>query len=368
MKKILLLFVFFASFSGVKAQITITQSDLANVGDTLRVSNATNTIDPTPTGANYTWNYDFLTPNSQWVNSFDNPATFPSPFNLFAFISSYGLKQYTPADTIPIVNIKLENAYGYFKKSSSDLREVGYGLSVNSLPVPFMYNPQDVVYKFPLQYGDRDSCYSEFGPPAVAALPYYYGQKIHRINEVDGWGTLTTPYGTFPALRVKTTLTIRDTISYTGGINFAFPRPLQYEYKWFKQGGKIPYLQVNASDVGGNPVVSQIFYRDSVRAGVIQIGAGVNESANLNFGLQVFPNPAGEVVFMQYSLDNTQDVKIELTDIAGKTVYSRTSVKQQPGTHLDFVDLRVLDLKNGTYLLRLYAGEGSATEKIVLTR
>jgi hypothetical protein len=342
------------------AQITIGQADMPSAGDSLRVSFSADTLNPAVTGANYTWNYSYLTPNAQYVDKFDNPSTFQPPFNLYALISSYGLKQYTP-DSIPGSPIKVSSAYGFFKKSSTSLKEVGYGLFLNGLPVPFTYNPQDVVYKFPLNYGNKDSCDSKFAP--AVSIGYYYGQNIHRVNVVDGWGTLTTPYGTFPTVRVKTTLAIRDTFADSSGVGYAISRPLQYEYKWLKQGGKIPYLQVNASLVAGNPVVTNIVYRDSVRAGTVQVA--VNEVNASDFNMELFPNPANEYAIVQYTLNNSQDVRIDMLDINGKKITTIRNSKQSAGTHVEIIKFRDLNLSHGTYFVCLYAGNGRAVKKVV---
>lgn len=364
MKKILLaLSIFPLPFSLCHSQITITNSDMPSAGDTLRISYTNDTIDPAITGPNHTWNYGFLQATSQWVEKFDSPSTFTTPFNLLfnPINTSYGQQQYTP-DSVPGLGITLDNAYGFFKKSSSNLKQVGLGLSLNSLPIPFDYNPDDYVYNFPLNYGDVDSCDSEFGPPGIIPLPFYYGQKIHRVNVVDGWGTLTTPFGTFQALRVKCTLAIRDTLADSSGLGFSFPRPLQYEYQWLKAGGKIPYLQINASDIAGNPVVTQISYRDSMRAGVIQIG--IKENVNSDFAMQLFPNPASDYAFLQYKLNNSLDVKIELLDMNGKSISTIRNAKQTAGPHMEVINLRNLNLSKGTYFVSL--GAGKEVKKLII--
>ena len=366
MKKLLLSVCLLPSIF-CQAQITITNADMPSAGDTLRVSYSNDTIDPAITGPNHTWNYAFLTATSQWVEKFDSPTTFTTPFNLLfnPLNTSYGQAVYTP-DSVPGIGIALDNAYGFFKKSTSALKQVGLGLSLNALPIPFDYNPDDYVFNFPLNFGDIDSCDAEFGPPTIIPLPFYYGQKIHRVNVVDGWGTLTTPFGTFQALRVKCTLAIRDTIADSSGLGFSFPRPLQYEYKWLKAGGKVPYLQINASDIAGTPVVTQISYRDSMRAGVIQIG--INENVNSDFAMQLFPNPASDYAFLQYALDNTLDVRIEVQDMNGKRISTVRNARQTSGPHIEVINLRTLNLAKGTYFVSLYAGHGKAVKKMVVGR
>ena len=364
-KQLLFLAISLLPLASVFAQITITQSDMPSAGDTLRVSYSNDSIDPLLTDTNYLWDYSYLTPNSQWVNRFDNPSTFVFPFNLLfsALNTSYGLEQYTP-DSIPGIGIALDNAYGFFKKSSSALKQNGLGLTINALPVPFQYNPQDVIYNFPVNYGDMDSCNSEFGPPSIIPLPFYYGQKIHRVNNVDGWGTLITPYGTFPALRVKTLLTIRDTFADSTGMGFAFTRPLQYEFKWLTQGGKIPYLQVNATDAAGTPVVTQISYRDSMRTGVIQIG--INEPAASVLQVAVYPNPSSNYFVLEYSLEKTADVSLELLSMDGKKIASLRSGKQNAGKHAEVINRYKYNLAPGIYFVKMKAGQREGVCKLVV--
>ncbi len=364
MKKIIFP-IFFSITTVCFGQIPIGQSDMPSAGDTLRVSNTTDTINPALTGPNYTWNYSFLKAASQWVEKFDNPSSFTFPFNLLfnVFNTSYGQKQYTP-DSIPGLGISMGNAYGFFKKSSTSLKQIGQGLSINGLPVPFQYSSEDYIYRFPLNYGNIDSSDSQFGPPSVVPLPFYYGQKIHRVNEVDGWGTLTTPFGTFSTLRVKSTLHIRDTIADSSGIGFAFARPTQYEYKWLKQGGKIPYLQINATDIGGFPVVTKITYRDSLRSGTIQIG--INEVTNTDFGMQLFPNPANDFVVVQYQLANSESIKFEILDITGKTITTIGNSKSSKGLHVEVINLKRYNLSKGIYFVSLNVGAIRVIKKLVI--
>jgi hypothetical protein len=227
-----------------------------------------------------------------------------------------------------------------------------------------MYSPQDAIYNFPLDYGDMDTCDSEFGPPSIIPLPFYYGQKIHRENEVDGWGTLITPFGTFASLRIKSTLAIRDTFADSSGMGFAFPRPLQYEFKWLTAGGKIPYLQVNAVDAGGTPAVTQISYRDSMRAGVI--GIGIDELAISPLQFSIYPNPSHNYFLLEYSLDVPAEVTMELFSLDGKRVTLLSGQKQTAGRHIEVVSRQKHAIASGTYFVRLKAAEREGTGKVLV--
>jgi len=115
-----------------------------------------------------------------------------------------------------------------------------------------------------MNYLNKDSSNSSISLP-IPNLGYY-GKRQKRVNQVDGWGTLITPYGTFNTLRIKSTLTINDTIYLdTLHAGFTIPRPIAYEYKWFSAGSKIPMLEIDATAAGGNNVtIARVNWRDSL--------------------------------------------------------------------------------------------------------
>lgn len=340
---------------------------MPNAGDTLRISYSADTLDPmitdsTCTQNGYVWDYSYLTPFMQWVRKFDSPTTFVFPFNVIfnPINTSYGEAQYTP-DSIPILGIKPDNAYNFYKKTSTQFKQIGLGLTINSLPLPFVYNPHDTIYRFPVSCGNRDTSYAQFGLQ-IPGLGYY-GQQIKRWNFSDGHGNLITPFGMFQTVRVRSLIAIRDTFADSSGtFGFAVNRPLEYEFKWLGNGGKIPYLQVNASDVGGNPVVTQIQYRDSIR-GVPQVG--IDELNSLGIMFHIYPNPASEIVFVSYSLNKAEHVIIELFDLTGRKIFSVERKNQQAGNHIEILNRQQLGLAKGCYLIKVRTTNKQRNKKIV---
>lgn len=367
--KVFLLFAFcLLTFTLCHSQITITQADMPNAGDTLRVSYSTDAIDPSFTDSTcaidgFVWDYSYLTPNAQWLRKFDSPTTFTFPFNVIfnPINTSYGEAQYT-VDSIPLLGIKPDDAYNFYKESSTKWRQIGTGLTLNGLPLSFTYNPHDTIYRFPMNCGDQNTSDAVMSPSI--SIGYYYGQFIHRENFVDGRGTLITPYGYFPALRVKSIIAIRDTFADSSGtFGFAFDRPLSYEFKWLVNGGKIPYLEVNATDIGGTPVVNQISYRDSMR-GVAQIG--IEEFTVYGLQFTVYPNPATEYAFLHYELSSSAEIGIDLFDISGRKVKSITEGKQTAGKHLEIVNVK--ELSPQIYFVKLSSGNQIVTRKLSVMR
>lgn len=60
----------------------------------------------------------------------------------------------------------------------------------------------------------------------------YYGRQAVRNDEVDGWGTLITPFGTFQTLRVRSELVYTDTLAIDQlGFGFQLPERSEIEYQ-----------------------------------------------------------------------------------------------------------------------------------------
>lgn len=351
----------------LSAQITITSSDMPNENDAILVSvnNSVGSSDPLLTGVNYTWDYSSLTPNVQQFELFDSPQNFTSPYSyLFnPFNTSYGRNNYEFSTISLPGGTEITAAYDFFKESSSRFKQIGAGFTVNAVPIPFLYSQEDIVYEFPMNYLNTDDCNYKYGLdiPGMG----YYGQSGHRINVVDGWGTLITPFGTFQTLRVKSTIDAIDTIYNTsagGGVNIQ--RPLKYEFKWLAIGKKIPVLKIEALEIAGNINVSNVRYTDSARSGVPQVGIVENAASDLE--LAVFPNPCINQVTLQYNLPASTRIKITITDVIGKTLAVIIDETQVRGKHRESFNIVDLHLSHGIYFLNLQTDNYKEIQKIVV--
>lgn len=228
MKRLLPLGILFFAFAnqGI-SQITITKSDMPQPSDTLRLSTTTDSTGlPTPalTGAGATWNYSTLAYQTQKVDTFLSVSYPPIPLAYLLFFDNgflYPAYQATvaqPGANLPtLMGITISDVINFYKDQTSNYESVGYGATVNNVPTSVKDDTIDVVYEFPMNYGNKDSSHSSNGVsiPSLA----YYGTHQYRVNHVDGWGTITTPFGTFSALRVKTLIYTSDTI-YVNALSF----------------------------------------------------------------------------------------------------------------------------------------------------
>ena len=367
MRKYLLALV--VLFSGsLAAQISIVSSDMPNSGDSVLIS-VTSSIDTNyvdSTGANYTWDYSTLTPDFQRYEKFDSPLTFPIPFNfLFNPINtSYG-NENNILTNLPIPGITLDMAYDFLKESSSKFRQIGAGYTINGIPLPFLYSSDDIIYNFPMDYLDTDSCDYKFGLPIPSIG--YYGSEGHRVNVVDGWGTLITPFGTFNTLRVKSTIATVDTVALDAlGFGTDIPQPLRYEFKWLATAMQIPVLKIDASAVLGTFTITNVEYQDTLLPGVPQLS--IADYSNHNFNSIVYPNPAVDNTILQYTLKEKSTLKITLTDIVGKIISVIADESQNVGTFQKQINVSELNLSDGVYFLILQTNSGKAVHRMVVSK
>lgn len=253
--------------SGIDAQITITQQHMPSAGDTIRYSIAGQgaTGDFQSTGANYNWDFSGLEPSSQGI--YEYKSSLQTPYILSFGFTAIGLKI---ADTLGTGQLQLKNVYNFFKKSSTAYEGVGLGFQYSALPLPQSgkHSDPERIYKFPMTYGSKDTdTYSVNIPLSLAGFPVgSLTQMGTRTSEVDGWGTITTPYGqNISCIRIASQIDAYDSISIsTLGVNTAIQNQ-RTEYKWLSTSEKIPILEITGTWAGRTFIPAFIRYRDIPR-------------------------------------------------------------------------------------------------------
>lgn len=350
------------SFVGqVNGQIIIHSTDMPNVNDTIRMSIAspqTTGIDLTITGANTTWDFSQLQWTSQTVDTFSSVFSAASFYTFIFFLSSdYAAKA---PDITAIPGYTLTNVSTIFDKTTSLLQETGTVASLNGTLTPLVDSLKDVVYRFPLQFGSMDTSLSARNL-SLPGLGSYYGSQT-RINNVDGWGTLITPFGTFNTLRVKAELTGHDSLYIsTLSTGFGFDRNLTREYKWLATGMKEPVLQINTTEaIFGNEQITSIVYRDSSR--IPAPTSIINNEENEQ--VIVYPNPVKDQIKIQLHLNKADNIKVELLTVTGQLKYSYFENEKQGNTLLS---VNTTDLPSGIYMLKVISSSGSYTNPIIIS-
>jgi len=217
------------------------------------------------TGANQTWNFTDLSPISQGLEEY--VYSYQTPYLLNFGFTALGLKL---ADTLGVADFQLKNMYNFYRNSSSSFTDVGLGFQFATFPLPQSgkHSDPDEVYTFPLKFGNNDTTtFSVKVPIKLAIVPVgdFYRSGT-RINIVDGWGKISTPYASgVTCLRIKSIITEYDSISVPSlSIGFGIETK-RIEYKWLSAGERIPMLTVTGNDDFGTFVPVNIRYRDSSR-------------------------------------------------------------------------------------------------------
>lgn len=336
----------------VTAQVTITEADMPNAGDTLRFKRADPTQVPLGiTGEDVVWDLGDLGPLSEGADTavavgstpflyqlfFNNPFLFP------AHRADYGVV----GAEFDLLVLSLTEVYDYFRADADGFFNVGFGANVNGLPTSVRREPVDRIHSFPLQFGSTDVSPSAFNVTVPTML--YFGQDQVRTTVVDGWGTLVLPNGTYDVLRVKSTLQRTDTIFIEQfGVGFRLPEPETVEYRWLAPGMGKPVLEVVTT--AGIPVSAEYFHApEDLSTG---IGAAHGD------GLTVFPNPCSTDLVIPAN----ENGRIVLRDQMGRAV-REANVR---GGMLERLD--VSGLAEGAYLLEHIGASGTLKTTTVVVQ
>ena len=352
--------LFFGIILQAYSQDTIRSQDMPGVGNKYIISSALpfNGIDPAATGQNFNWDFSSLRRTTQRIDTIFNPtATYPSLSFFFIdnILNSNRANQAYRGDNYNIGITGLTEIFNYYYNSNSQYEQPGLGAVINSIPVPIFYEPHDILYKFPLSYNDKDSVSYEYHVDLTSTIGFYYHVFRKRHNKVDGWGTLTTPYGIFSVIRINSTLTESDSIFITSlNQGIRLPPVTIHEFKWMGNGFGLPLLQINTTAIDS---VVNIQYQDSIYL------TGISDPIFIVDNLVIFPNPFSKSLFIRYSLTEKSEIEFSLYSMEGKLIYSSVDIASA-GLNLKVVDLRNYVLAEGNYLFKIRAGNSVLTRSL----
>jgi hypothetical protein len=334
------------------AQIIIGAADMPSAGDTVRYRTASAAgLDPVPTEGGFVWDFSTLTPDTEGADTCVTVASTP-PLYQFFFNNGILYPQHQASyavrgQSFSFQVLTVANVFEYFKKDATGFRNVGFGANVNGVPTSVRRTPVDWVHRFPLEYGDLDTSYSEF--TLTVPTIFSFTQQQTRYNEVDGWGTLYLPADTFEVLRVKSTLARIDSAYIEQfGQGFTFPEPETIEYKWIAQGMDLPVLVITV--VGGQPTTARFHYSP------VDVTTGVS-SASYSY-MEIWPNPAEESAWLR--LPPGFGPVVELRDATGRLIRTERIAGGQQAR------IGLAELAQGMYTLTAYGAQGAVSARLMV--
>lgn len=334
---IVIILISFCINAYAQTPITITSSSMPSSGDTIRYSNSTpNGLDFSSTGQNYYWDFSNLNSINQDIYQYKAASQTPYAF-YFIGLNKYGLKV---ADSIGAATFKFYDVYNFYQKTSSVFKTEGTGFKFNGIPLAAYYSDDDELYQFPLNYNDRDS--STYAYSVSLGPTLSYSQKGYRINEVDGWGFIKTPYDSLACLRLVSTSYGEDSLN-VNGFPVNFPN-VQRSYKWLSTTEKIPVLEISGQLQNNNFTPTQVRYRDRYLSSI-----GINEIA-VTKKLKLFPNPSSKEINIGFDQITSGDLSIR--DVFGKEIFNQKISK------LEEIKISVLSFSSGLYFINFITSSG----------
>ncbi len=334
------IFTFFLAFAflanAAYTQITLTADDVAFTGlslSTVQDSLPDASIVAGPGGQDKTWDFSAL--HSHEVYSFESVAAEETPYH----------------DKFPSAEIAIiENGetFGYLEKDEQGLRSLGFYGHFDfepgvGLDLDVHINPFQSILRFPTTFNDGFNETFQRVIEYDASLTGQQADSIRIVSTVlrtvsyDAYGTLTTPAGTFPVLRVKETETSTDTLYVLfDGSWLTLPSDetvtdISYNF-WTKQGGiGYPVASIQADEFGNT--VSASWLKDFV--------SPAKETAE-KVRIEIFPNPSAQ--WLHVELPENFNGQLEVYDAGSRMVAS-----QKVESHLEQMDVK--NLRPGTYVL-----------------
>jgi len=283
-----ILFALFPLFiaANLNAQVSYSSTNYGVAGDSLFYTeyNAdTSTLVYALAGTNMNWNFSSLSPTNQGNLDFMNPQTagYRNPFiqncvadggtllscnNEFNTLTNLAFRE---PRNVTISGFTFRNIVDNDLKSTGNLVENIIGLSTTisgvNVRTTATYTPPDLIYTFPISYGNRDSSVSSYIVDLIPqGLDFTYNAHQKRVNHVDAWGSLTTPHTTYPnTVRLYSTILHIDTIYYN---NQVFPLPIytSFEYSWFDTSFVAPVMTAQGNFVGNSQHYTYVDYIDTI--------------------------------------------------------------------------------------------------------
>lgn len=328
------------------AQVTITSDNVAAIGATVKQANDTLVESAAFLDVTGNADFDFSDLQTHTETTMNFIATAGTPFE----------------DDYPSANIcavQDSGFYIYLRKDMEALSLIGtageFDLGFDTLDLNIRFDPAQILLQFPATEGDSYSYVTSnaiivpgaiLGQPGIDSLALRTTSTV-SVN-IDAYGMVTTPLGTYDCIRVREEVVSFDT---TEAKLFGF------------------WTTVDAAEVGDSTYVHSFWTNSNglgfplVQVDVDIFGMVVNKTWLSDFTtstketfesvhFDVFPNPAVE--YLQVQMEENFEGTICLTDFNGRTI-----VKQPFSGYSE--RLNVSAYPAGQYLLSLVNDAGKMT-------
>ena len=266
----------------VTAQISYLSSNYAAIGDSVHLSQMStglNSFNFDTTGGNFQWDYSGLSLASQSDLKHTDPSNSGyknawclskalllgcnTQYANFTNLAEQGL------DSLSTGGVTFKNIVHHYELKTDVLTYKMFGATIQKgdLPItlPISYDNPDSLLQFPISYQDKDSNTFAYQIDLTGyGISFKNVVTGKRVNEVEGWGTLVTPYKTYQnVLKVKTWVYKSDSLYTAQGSTGKVDTLLSYS--WYDPTVTVPVLRAEGQIVAGKKVITKVAYQDSLR-------------------------------------------------------------------------------------------------------
>lgn len=227
--------------------------------------------------------------------------------------------------------------------------------SVASSVVIAFSNPENLL-TYPFNYSN--SLTDTWAGTFTSSVTFY--RSGTSTVTADGYGTVTTPAGTFAnAMRVHYVQSYKDSANFSGPIIITY---MNDEYLWYLPGNHQPIASVTSftsNSFSGTTITTSASYINNVVNGIKENSLAFSQGS-------VFPNPASDQLNYSYSSETGLLCEIGIYTISGQKI---KSIEQQSQAGGNTLVIPTLDLPAGFYYLEGRSGDATGKrEKFVITR
>jgi hypothetical protein len=319
-------------------QITVSSSSIAPSGlSWVYHADVGNTPVQIPSGGpNQVWSEPAHSFGYNFATSFENPAG--TPFDT-AFISATHC-------------VNTSGNYAYLQLANNEFRQLGAGSGINVLH----YNPTSLIMPVPLTYPHDP--WTRVFQYSLQIIPGFKSTvRDSSIITLDGWGTLTTQYGTFQVLRTLERHWITESLN---GIVTANKKSTSYV--WFDDRGVTILSYTNNSDsinFKTASIVEAEFIATSTELESNQIASEFSLSQN-------YPNPFNPSTKISWQSPVSSHQTLKIYDVLSNEVATLVDEYREAGVYE--VEFDASQLSSGIYFYQLQAGGFVETKKMILLR
>lgn len=323
------------------SQSTLTHANFTPViGDNfaIRICDTTGVL-PGPAGPSTNWDFSGLVTTSVDTTRSILWTTGAGYLNFPGSTNAINGSAFYPTSTV------------YYKADAAKLSQNGYYAAPDTNLI--LSDPADQLrypFTYPNSFNDNFAGILRLGP-----ISAHHNGVLNVV--CDGYGTLTLPTRVDAnVLRVHSTQTFTDSINVFGA-----PVLKTYtisSYDWYKPDFHTSLLTIQTVTELGAPAPSfkVVAYAQAKVVGVDEVKSNIS-------AFQLSPNPATDMLNIQFASTDNSRVRVSLYDMLGKEI---AVISDKTGKGNQHISYNTKNLPRGIYLVHIQAGTETLSKKLEL--